>query len=69
MRRPSDLPQEEPLQAASRAGGDEALEAWRRRIDDIDRRLVEALAERQGVVEEIAELKKPLKQPVYHPAR
>jgi len=47
----------------------ELLEAHRRRVDDIDRRLVELLAERQAAVEQIAELKRKHNLPAYHPAR
>lgn len=45
------------------------LEAHRQRIDQIDQRLVDLLAERQRVVEQIAELKKAENLPIYHPAR
>ena len=49
--------------------GAATLEAQRRRIDAIDQRLVDLLAERQRVVEQIAELKKAGNLPIYHPAR
>ncbi len=48
---------------------DKSLEGFRNRIDAIDQRLVELLAERQAEVAQIAELKKANNLPVYHPAR
>ncbi|HSH69111.1 MAG TPA: bifunctional chorismate mutase/prephenate dehydrogenase [Deferrisomatales bacterium] len=45
------------------------LASLRDKIDDLDRRLVDLLAERGGVVAEVAEWKRAHDQPVYHPAR
>jgi len=67
MKKPPKHPPEEVRQ--EHAAGSESLESHRRRIDDIDQRLVELLAERHRVVEQIAELKKANNLPVYHPAR
>jgi chorismate mutase/prephenate dehydrogenase len=61
MKRPPKPPPEDT--------GNEPLEEHRQRIDRIDQRLVDLLAERQRVVEQIAELKKANHLPVYHPAR
>jgi len=68
MNEPPWPPPEDPRQEDASPGA-EQLEEQRRRIDRIDQRLVELLAERQGVVEQIAELKKANNLPVYHPAR
>ncbi|MFN0106232.1 MAG: chorismate mutase [Bryobacteraceae bacterium] len=46
-----------------------ALEACRREIDEIDRRLVALLNERSRVVERIGEVKKNVSMPVYEPKR
>jgi chorismate mutase/prephenate dehydrogenase len=45
------------------------LEALRHKIDELDARLVELLAERQGLVDEVAAFKRARNLPVYHPAR
>ncbi len=45
------------------------LEDWRRKIDDIDRRLVELLNERSHCVLEIGKLKKVDGSPLYQPDR
>jgi len=45
------------------------LEDWRRRIDEIDRRLVELLNERSNCVLEIGRLKKIDGTPLYQPER
>ena len=45
------------------------LESLRDTIDDLDRRLVDLLAQRKQVVAEIAEWKRSHDLPVYHPAR
>jgi chorismate mutase len=45
------------------------LEDWRRRIDEIDRRLVELLNERSSCVLEIGKLKKVDGSPLYQPDR
>jgi chorismate mutase/prephenate dehydrogenase len=47
----------------------EELEALRRRIDAADAALVELLAERRRVVEQVGELKRARGLPLYHPAR
>ncbi len=45
------------------------LEDWRRRIDEIDRRIVELLNERSSCVLEIGRLKKVDGMPLYQPER
>ena len=45
------------------------LEDWRRKIDDIDRRLVELLNERSHCVLEIGKLKRVDGTPLYQPDR
>jgi chorismate mutase len=45
------------------------LEDWRRKIDEIDRRLVELLNDRSHCVLEIGKLKKVSGAPVYQPDR
>ncbi len=45
------------------------LEKLRGEIDALDRRLIELLARRQKVVNEVVEFKKERQLPVYHPAR
>jgi chorismate mutase len=45
------------------------LEDWRRKIDEIDRRLVELLNERSKCVLEIGKLKKVDGAPLYQPDR
>lgn len=47
----------------------EALEDLRRRIDAVDEALVELLAQRRRVVEQVGELKRARGLPLYHPAR
>lgn len=46
-----------------------SVEHWRRKIDDIDRRLVELLNERSTCVLEIGRLKKTDGTPLYQPDR
>lgn len=46
-----------------------ALEACRREIDEIDRRMVALLNERSRVVERIGEVKQSVDLPVYEPKR
>jgi chorismate mutase-like protein len=46
-----------------------SVEDWRRKIDDIDRRLVELLNERSRCVLEIGALKKVDGAPLYQPDR
>jgi len=46
-----------------------SLEDWRRKIDEIDRRLVELLNERSTCVLEIGRLKKADGTPLYQPDR
>ncbi|MBI5445494.1 MAG: bifunctional chorismate mutase/prephenate dehydrogenase [Deltaproteobacteria bacterium] len=48
---------------------DEALAELRARIDSIDSRLVDLLAERLSVVESVAAVKREHDLPIYHPAR
>jgi chorismate mutase/prephenate dehydrogenase len=45
------------------------LERLRRRIDDIDEKLVDLLARRRRVVDEVVACKRARRLPVYHPAR
>jgi chorismate mutase len=46
-----------------------SVEEWRRKIDEIDRRLVELLNERSRCVLEIGQLKKVDGTPLYQPDR
>ncbi len=45
------------------------IEEWRRRIDEIDRKLVELLNERSRCVLEIGRLKRKAALPLYQPER
>lgn len=42
---------------------------WRRKIDDLDRRLVEMLNERARAAQEIGRLKRNTEMPIYEPNR
>jgi chorismate mutase-like protein len=42
---------------------------WRKKIDDIDRRLVELLSERASAAVEIGRLKRDTRLPIYEPER
>jgi chorismate mutase len=42
---------------------------WRRKIDELDRRLVELLNERARAAQEIGKLKRNTKLPIYEPDR
>lgn len=42
---------------------------WRRKIDDLDRRMVELLNERARAAQEIGKLKRNTKLPIYEPDR
>lgn len=42
---------------------------WRRKIDDLDRRLVEMLNERARAAQEIGKLKRNTDMPIYEPNR
>ena len=53
----------------AQGGPEEQVEQLRRRIDDIDSRLVALLAERRQVVEQVARVKQEHDLPVFHPAR
>ncbi len=46
-----------------------SIEDWRRRIDEIDRRLVELLNERSRCVVEIGRIKHSTGEPLYQPER
>ena len=45
------------------------IEVWRRRIDEIDRQLVELLNERSRCAMEIGRIKQEAKLPLYQPER
>jgi len=45
------------------------IEGWRRKIDDLDRRLVALLSERARAAVEIGKLKRHTNLPVYEPDR
>ncbi len=47
----------------------EALGECRRRIDELDRRILALLNERTGIVEQIGRLKTELAMPIYEPRR
>lgn len=53
----------------TREAAAEALGACRRKIDDLDRRLMDLLNERTRVVEEIGRIKQESRMPVYEPKR
>ncbi len=42
---------------------------WRRRIDEVDRKLVELLNERSRCAAEIGKIKRVSRQPIYQPDR
>jgi chorismate mutase-like protein len=46
-----------------------SIEEWRRRIDEIDRKLVELLNERSRCAMEIGRLKRAAQLPLYQPER
>jgi len=46
-----------------------SVEDWRRRIDEIDRKLVELLNERSRCVVEIGKIKRTTGEPLYQPER
>ena len=46
-----------------------SIEDWRRKIDEIDRRLVELLNERSHCVVEIGRIKQSTGEPLYQPER
>ncbi len=46
-----------------------SIEDWRRRIDEIDRKLVELLNERSHCVVEIGKIKRTTGEPLYQPER
>ena len=45
------------------------IEDWRKKIDDVDRRLVELISERARAVVEIGKLKRNTSMPIYEPDR
>jgi chorismate mutase len=45
------------------------IEDWRKKIDDVDRRLVELLSERAQAAVEIGKLKRNTSMPIYEPDR
>ena len=42
---------------------------WRRKIDEIDRKLVDLISERAGAAHEIGKLKRDIGMPIYEPDR
>lgn len=53
----------------SREEGLEKLAEYRRRIDSIDRQLLELLNERTAIAEQIGRVKQDLSLPIYEPRR
>jgi len=45
------------------------IEDWRKKIDEVDRRLVELICERARAVVEIGKLKRDTSMPIYEPDR
>jgi chorismate mutase len=45
------------------------IENWRKKIDEVDRRLVELISERARAVVEIGKLKRDTSLPIYEPDR
>jgi chorismate mutase-like protein len=45
------------------------IEDWRKKIDDVDRRLVELISERARAAVEIGKLKRNTSMPIYEPDR
>jgi len=45
------------------------IEGWRKKIDEVDRRLVDLLSERARAVVEIGKLKRDTSLPIYEPDR
>jgi chorismate mutase len=45
------------------------IEDWRKKIDEVDRRLVELISERARAVVEIGKLKRDTSLPIYEPDR
>jgi chorismate mutase len=45
------------------------IEDWRKKIDELDRRLVELLSERARAAQEIGRLKRDTNLPIYEPDR
>ncbi|MGP0017604.1 MAG: chorismate mutase [Candidatus Sulfotelmatobacter sp.] len=45
------------------------IEDWRKKIDEVDRRLVELISERARAVVEIGKLKRDTSMPIYEPDR
>ena len=45
------------------------IEEWRKKIDDLDMRLVELLNERARAAQEIGKLKRDMETPIYEPER
>ena len=56
-----------PARCCARAFMD--IEDWRKKIDDVDRRLVELISERARAVVEIGKLKRDTSMPIYEPDR
>lgn len=66
---PTGLPAHAPADAPSESGRHDALEDLRRRIDDMDHRLVEMLNERAQLVVEVGKYKQGSNIPIYAPHR
>jgi chorismate mutase len=49
--------------------GDIDIRGWRKKIDELDRRLVELLNERAHAAKEIGKLKRQTQMPIYEPDR
>jgi chorismate mutase/prephenate dehydratase len=62
----SDQTPDEPRHSAA---NEATFRAWRERIDDVDRRLIEALSERARIVAEIGRVKRESGYPIYAPHR
>jgi chorismate mutase-like protein len=60
---------EENLSSSSAAEAGMSLADWRRRIDEIDRKLVELLNERSKCAVELGKLKQQANLPLYQPDR
>lgn len=62
-------PPHDPPPVSTKSQGEEALEALRRDIDQIDEQIVDLLARRLTKVQSVVAIKKSAGLPIYHPAR